>query len=125
MKELKKHKYLFASIVSLSLVSLALSILILTDYQGGDIFESNLSFFPAKSTSKSTETVVNLYVNKKGQEWYLPQGNYKFKSSSSRDDIVFLEGEINPVDANVGEMQKFSIIVGSPVGIKNVNVYIS
>jgi hypothetical protein len=125
MSEFKKHKYLFASIISLSLVSLALSILILTDYQGGDIFESNLSLFKAKqSTNKSVETISKLYVNKKGQEWYLPQGIYKFKSSSSKNNLSFLEGEINPIDANVGEVQKFSIIVQSPVGIKNVKVRI-
>lgn len=62
------------------------------------------------------------FINRQGQEWGpLPSGDYKFMVSSGKDAIVkFIQGEIDPPDVHVGDLQKFKIIVTSPNGIAGV-----
>jgi len=114
MNEIKRHKYLFINIVALSIVGAVFSWLILSDYQSGDIFATG------KTDTNIDEQEIKVLTNRQGKEWFLPVGTYKFKSSVSKKDLKFLSGEIDPLDAAVGEKQKISIIVQSPVGVKKV-----
>lgn len=61
-------------------------------------------------------------INRKGEKWGpLPEGKMTFTASNSKSKIVkFIQGEINPPDVHVGDLQKFKIAVVSPYGIKSV-----
>jgi len=81
---------------------------------------SNLKNQP-KFEKENLESKVEL-INRQGEKWGpLPEGKMEFTISNSKSKIVkFIQGEINPPDVHVGDLQKFKIAVVSPHGIKSV-----
>ena len=73
-------------------------------------------------TIDSVDLGAETYINRDGQEWGpLPIGKYDFNVSSAEGVWPkFIEGEIDPPDVHVGDIQKFRIVVQSSVGVTSV-----
>jgi len=77
-------------------------------------------------TPQPLSTLTQAPNNLKNKLFNLPAGNFFFQvtSASTIQGPVFLEGEINPPDVHIGDIQHLKIIVQSPSGIKSVTTRI-
>lgn len=67
----------------------------------------------------------NILVSEKNKKTNLPQGDFSFNVISNEGDVVkFVEGDINPPDVHVGDLQKFRLVVESPKGVQEVTAHI-
>lgn len=67
----------------------------------------------------------NFLVFEKNKTTNIPQGKFLFNVVSNEGDVVkFVEGDINPPDVHVGDLQKFRLVVESPKGVQEVIAYI-
>lgn len=97
----------------------ALIILVAGYFILGGSFDFNITKdVKDKTKSKATSTT---YINEDGEEFEVPHGKYEFQVSSANDGgPVFLEGEINPPDVHLGDIQEFKVVVRSDAGIDSV-----
>ena len=69
--------------------------------------------------SQIIEEELQYYTNERGEKWTLPDGKYDFTVSAAGFP-KFLSGSIDPLKVQVGDTQKMTISVASPIPIKTV-----
>ena len=65
---------------------------------------------PVASVEKPSIT-TSTYVNKRGENWTITQGEYAFTVSSASELPRIVSGKIDPLDVKVGDIQKMKIVV--------------
>lgn len=72
---------------------------------------------------RNSKQTGEFYVNAKGQQWTLPEGDYSFTVASSKYP-KFLGGTVSPVKVFPGDTQKMVVSIASPVPLKKVTASI-
>ena len=72
-----------------------------------------------KSVQKGA--LSDVYTNKDGEAWSLPEGAYPFEVVSAETGAPkFLEGKIDPLDVKPGQVQKMRVVVQDEAGVASV-----
>lgn len=88
------------------------------------------SYFNNKNDGNQGETVqrpplptreglVN-YVNAKGEEWAIPEGEFKFNTASAEIFPKIVTGIISPLDVKVGDIQQMLLAVNGDAPVRRV-----